>query len=293
MSTSIDFRALAQEIAAAHPDANLYFLLDHAALPGLHRQLTRSSAQWASLFDCSREANALQVAPILVLAGSEGELQVPRSLFSWIREHGTYSSAVVILTSPLGMTTLRDRLAARLDIRLSENMEAMLRFFDPRVLESLLTILPAAQARTFFSPADCWRYVDRTGKLASVVTVFDAIDDFSAPLVLGEEQEFKLFEACEIDQVLDLLRRNMPKLLATLPLADQSTFVCNVIETARQHGISSVFKLSVFATISLSQGEKFMKSLEGVRLIDELKKDESDLLDRLEEFDLDETWSEA
>lgn len=293
MNTPIDFRALAQDIVAAHPNANLYFLMDHAGLPGLHRQLAKSSTQWASLFDCSREASALQVAPLLVLAGSKGELRMPRSLFSWIGEHGTYSSAVVILTSPLEMATLRDRLAARLDIRLPENMEAMLRFFDPRVLESLLTILPAVQAGTFFSPADSWRYVDRTGTLANVVTAFDVVDAFSAPLVLSKEQEFALLEACEIDQVLDLLRHNMPKLLATLALPDQSTFVGKAIGTARQHGIDSVFKFSVFAAISLSQGEHSMTGPKGIRLLDELKQDESDLLDRLETFDLEDTWRQA
>ena len=293
MNTPIDFRALAQDIVTVHPDANLYFLIDHAGLPGLHRQLARSSTQWASLFDCSREASALQVAPFLVLAGSKGELRMPRSLFSWIGEHGTYSSAVVILTSPLDMVTLRDRLAARLDIRLPENMEAMLRFFDPRVLESLLKSLPPGQARTFFSPADSWRYVDRTGMLANVVTAFDVIDDFRAPLVLSEEQEFALLEACEIDQVLDLLRHNMPKLLATLPLPDQATFVGKAIGSARQRGIDSVFKFSLFAAISLSQGEKSMAGTKGIRLLDELNKDESDLHERLETLDLDDTWRQA
>lgn len=166
-------------------------------------------------------------------------------------------------------------------------MEAMLRFFDPRVLESLLTILPTVQARTFFSPADSWRYVDRTGKLASVVTTFSAIDDFSAPLVLSEEQEFTLLEACEVDQVLDLLRQNVPKLLAILPLPDQSIFVCKAIDMARQHGIDSVFKFSVFAAISLSQDEKWMTSPKGIRFLNELKKDESDLHERIEKLDLD------
>lgn len=118
MSTPIDFRALAQDIVASHPDGNLYFLIDHAGLPGLHRQLTSSSTQWASLFDYGREASALQVAPLLVLAGSQVKLRMSRSLFSWIGDRGTYSSAVVLLTSPLDMATLRDRLAARLDISL-------------------------------------------------------------------------------------------------------------------------------------------------------------------------------
>jgi hypothetical protein len=169
----------------------------------------------------------------------------------------------------------------------------MLRFYDPRVLESLLEILPAGQARIFFSPADSWRYVDRTGKLSGVITAFDAVDNFSAPLVLSEQHEFALLEACEVDQVLDLLRQNLPKLIARLPLSDQATFVSKAISTARQHGIDSIFKFSLYAAISLSQGEKCMAGLHGTRLLDELKQDGTDLLDRLETFELGDTGRQA
>jgi hypothetical protein len=290
MSTPIDFRAVAEELLAAHPTSNLYFLLDHAGMPGLHRRLRDSSLPWASLFEGSNEENALQVAPFLVLAGSEGRLRMFRDLFKWIGEHGTYSSSVVMLTSPLDLATLHKRLAARLDLRLLENMEAMLRFFDPRVLESLLRILPTEQARTFFSPADSWRYVDRTGKLVSVTTAFDAQESFVAPLVLGQQQEFALLEACEIDQVLDLLRQNTPALMSTLSLADQSTFVGHAISTARQHGVDSVYKFSLYAAVSLSQGEEFVHGEQAVRFLANLKQDDFGSSDKLKIFDLDEKW---
>ena len=290
MSSHIDFRAVAEGLLAAHPTSNLYFLLDHAGMPGLHRRLRDSSVQWSSLFDGSNEANALRVAPFLVLAGSEGRLRMFRDLFKWIGEHGTYSSSVVMLTSPLDTATLRNRLAARLDVRLSENMEAMLRFFDPRVLESLLRILPAEQARTFFSPAESWRYVDRTGKLVSVTTAFDAQDNFAAPLVLGQQQEFALLEACEIDQVLDLLRQNTPALMATLPLADQSTFVDRAISTARQHGVDSVYKFSLYTAVCLAHGEACVNEPERPGFLDELKRDDLDPAETLGIFDLDKKW---
>lgn len=290
MSIHIDFRAVAEELHAAHPTSNLYFLLDHAGMPGLHRRLRDSAVPWSSLFDGSNEANALQVAPFLVLAGSEGRLRMFRDLFMWIGEHGTYSSSVVMLTSPLDLATLCKRLAPRLDLRLSENMEAMLRFFDPRVLESLLRILPTEQAQMFFSPAESWRYVDRTGKLVSVTTAFDAQDNFVAPLVLGQQQEFALLDACEIDQVLDLLRQNTPALMSTLSLADQSTFVDRAISTARQHGVNSVYKFSLYAAVSLSQGESFVDGEQGARFLEYLKQDDFDSSEKLDTFDLEENW---
>ena len=242
MSAGIDFRAVAEGLLAAHPTSSVYFLIDHAGMPGLHRRLR---GQLRAMVKPVREQQGSErpgSSPFLVLAGRKGRLRIFRDLFAWIGANGTYSSSVVLLTSPLDMANLRRRLAARLDATLSENMEAMLRFYDPRVLESLFRILPAVQARTFFSVAESWAYVDRAGKLASVATTFDPEDNFIAPLVLGEKEEFALLESCEIDQVLDLLRQNVPALMATLPLAEQSTFVDRAIGMARQHGVDAVYK---------------------------------------------------
>jgi hypothetical protein len=255
MTSCIDFRAVAEELLVAHPTSNLYFLLDHAGLPGLHRQLLRTSAKWASLFDNTKEANALAVAPILVLATSEGRLQMSRSLFKWIGENGTYTSTVTMLSSPLGLEPLKSRLAARLNVRLSEDMEAMLRFFDPRVLEGLIKILSAEQAKEFFSPASAWRYVDRTGNLVEIATNFHIQEILSTPLVLSQQQEFALIDASEIDQVIDLLRSNLPKLTAALPLSELYGFVSQKLTQSRQDGIDSILKSTLYIAALLSEGE--------------------------------------
>lgn len=286
MSARIDFRAVTEALLAARPMSSVYFLLDHAGMPGLHRRLRGSTVTWSSLFEGSQEANAVQVAPFLVLAGSEGRLRMFRDMFRWIGENGTYSSSVVMLTSPLDMATLRHRLATRLDLKLSQDMEAMLRFYDPRVLESLFKILPAGQAEAFFSPAESWAYVDRSGKLVSVATVFDANQNFNVPLVLGEKEEFALLEACEIDQVLDLLRQNVPVLMATLPVAEHSTFVDRAIGTAKQYGVDSVYKFSLYAAVGLSQGEAFINGSRGIQFLENLKRDDFDSQDKSEMLDL-------
>ena len=291
MSACIDSRTVAEELLAAHPASNLYFLLDHAGMPGLHRQLLNSSVQWSSLFDGSKEANALQVAPFLVLAGSERQLRMFRNLFKWIGEHGTYSSSVVMLTSPLDMATLRHRLAARLDIRLSENMEAMLRFFDPRVLESIFNALPPHQASTFFSPAEFWRYVDRAGKLVNVATSFDFQETYTPPLVLNAQQEFSLLDACEVDQVLALVRQNVPGLMATLRLSDQSTFVARAIAKARQHGIDSTYKLSLYTVAGLLHGETAINGPQAEEFLNKIKQDDFDLSALPRMIDFEKEWS--
>lgn len=286
MTSHIDFRAVAEELLAVQPSSNLYFLLDAAGLPGLHRQLLKASLKWSSLFESTKEANALHVAPFLILAGSGGQLRMYRSLFDWIGKHGTHSSSVVMLSSPLDMASLRNRLAARLEAKLSENMEVMLRFFDPRVLESLINILPAEQAKVFFSPADTWRYVDRAGKLVSVATAFDINETFAAPLLLGEQEEFALIEACEIDQVLDLLRENLPKLMATLSPPDQAEFVSRAMGTARHQRVNSIYIFSLYAAVLLLKGEAFADRPQWAQFVEELQRDDFDS-NRLDMVDLD------
>jgi hypothetical protein len=287
MSGALDLHRAAQDILAAQPATQLFFLLDHGGLPGLQRRLAHDQAQWASLFDGSRQESALSVAPLLVHAGSAGAVRLSRSLLAWLAEHGTYSSSIILLTSPHDLATLRARLAARLDLKLSQNMDALLRFFDPRVLASLIRILPAAQATPFFSPADSWCYVDRAGKLVSVPTAFDHHERFYPPLVLAESEEFALLAACEIDQVLHLLRETVPIALSALPLSAQPAFVERAIAMAKMKGIDSVFKCSLFAALCLVQGSALMEGAPGQNFLDALTADEEDLLEKMGQFEVD------
>lgn len=277
MTDYIDFRLAAEESLVAHPTSNLYFLLDHSGLPDLHSQLKKTSLKWKSLFDCTPEASALHAAPILILAGSKGHLQMPRVLCEWIGRNGTYTSTVLMLLSPLQLEPLVRRLEARLEVKLSEDIDAMLRFFDPRVFESLTKILDAEQASNFFSSAEAWQYVDRTGRLVWIASSFDANDKFLAPLVLTQQQESELLDASEVDQVLDLLRSNLSTVLAELPPSVQYGFVSQKIETARKIGICSIYKLAIYIAIPLIKGAKFIESPCWQRFLMKLKQDDLQL----------------
>jgi hypothetical protein len=276
MNTYIDFRAVVEESLAAYPTSSSYFLLDHGALPGLHRQLLRSSVEWVSLFEHSKEANALAVAPILILAGHDRHLRMPRSLLRWIEEHGIYTSSVIMLSSRLDIQCMKNRLIRRLDVRLSEEMEVMLRFFDPRVLESLIITLSTDQANTFFSPAEEWRYMDRTGRLNAIISNFSDEENLFTPLVLSQQQEFALLQASEKDQVLDLLRSNVPSLMAALPLAEQHAFVSRRIIEAREGQLNSIWKFALYAAVALLKGEEITENSLWAQFMDKLKQDNCD-----------------
>jgi hypothetical protein len=238
MDTPINFVTVIEEHIAAHPEAQLYFLLDHAGLPGLLRKLDSCRMQWISLFEGTRESAALSAAPILVFAGRQGT-PLPRLFLEWIGQHGAYASAVTLLDSPLAIDVLHRRLVARLDIRLSENMSMMLRFFDPRVLAQLRTTLMAEQASAFFSVASHWWYIDRAGVLVDFDSVVMSIDASCIPLVLSQKQEFALVDASEADQVLAQLHRIVPNLMGGIPLSERYEVVVKNIIAARKKGLTS------------------------------------------------------
>lgn len=255
-----DIRAFAEEQLALNKKVNLYFLLDHAGMPGLCRKLRGSSTAWWSLFEGTREEAALSVAPVLVLIGESGHLRIPRRLLDWIRDHGQYASAVIMLASPETPASIRSRLEARLNAKLSEDMDAMLRFFDPRVLEQLQKVLSVEQARLFFSPAEKWWYVDRSGKFVGHDAEFDPVEKFELPLALSEDQEFQLLEASEPDQVLGVLRENASFLVSSLPLHTQYQYVVRQIQAARELGLSSTVDFVLYSAAALSNGEDFPAS---------------------------------
>jgi hypothetical protein len=255
MSLYIDFRGFADNCVAENENSNLYFLLDHGGLPGLHQQLLTFSVSWASLFDGTNESNALAVAPMLVPVGREGRVQLPVGLFRWLSEHGSYSSSVIILLSPLDLAELKDRLAFRLNIRLSENTDAMLRFFDPRVFQSLIGVLNVDQANNFLGVAQRWWYVDRGGELNCINSNFNDGASLDELLILDASQEFSMVDSCEVDHILMSLRENAPDLLRKINLPLQYEFVKSNINEARNCGLQSVEDLILYNVAALTVGE--------------------------------------
>jgi hypothetical protein len=292
MSLYIDLRTVAQESLADRPESNLYLLLDHGGLPGLHRQLQKSSVEWVSLFDCTNEANALVVAPILILIGSDGKLQMSRSLFEWIGKNGTYTSTVIMLSSPLQIESLRNRLTARLDVRISEDMKAMLRFFDPRIFEGLMNVLDAEQLAKFLAPASKWWYIDRAGKVIRVESTFNAADESAAPLELSAKQEFDLIDASDPDRVLASLRENVPDLIKKQPLSAHYDFVVTNLQAARSAGLSSFADLVLYNIVVLKKGLDFIQSATWLSLLNDVKSKSADFMAVALSLDIDETRGE-
>jgi hypothetical protein len=234
----------------------LYGLIDHAGLPGLAARLTESASEWMSLFD-SEDPDTLSVAPLLFRIGTGQDGIQQRRLVRWLVQQGTYASSIVLMASPLPLQPLAHRLTERLAAVLPENMDILLRFFDPRIFEQLMVVLSPEQKQAFLSVAQHWWFVDRRGHLQEVAATFCAEDDFTPPLALSAVQESALLDASEPDQVAQLLQTGAPDDYETLRPGERHDFILRHIAAARGIGIKATHELSLYCALALLHGERF------------------------------------
>jgi hypothetical protein len=211
-----------------------------------------------------------------------------RFLFEWIGKNGTYTSTVIMLSSPLQIESLKTRLTARLEVRISEDMRAMLRFFDPRTFEGLMTVLSPEQLTTFLAPAERWWYIDRTGKIVSVDAKFNVADELAMSLVLSAKQEFDLIDTSEPDRVLASLRENAPDLIQKQPVPAQYDFVATNLQSARSAGLTSLADFVLYNIVVLIKGVDFTKGETWSRLMDQVKLKRVDFMEMISSLDIDE-----
>ena len=200
-----------ETFSATSADLRFYALINHGGMPGLVKQLTQAKHQWCSLFHGSTEENAMSVAPILLPLERNPTSGTGQRMLNWISERSTYSNSLLLLASPLSLEALAHRLTSRLDAVLPGNINVMLRYFDTRIFAELMTVLDATQKAAFFSPASQWWYVDRRGALQSVSATFAPHDQWATPLALNMEQQNRLIDASEPDQIAELLQNSAPR----------------------------------------------------------------------------------
>lgn len=257
MLTSQSIRDVHAAHALKHANDSLYFLIDHAGMPGLHRELRKARFKWVSLFEGTKQASALSVAPLLICIGAASEAMRDDFFMRWVCERGKYSSSLLLIASPLPIRALATKLTARLDAQISEQMDVLLRYFDPRVFEQLMRSLSIEQRTTFLSVANAWWFVDRTGELHAIEVQYSALDSFCAPLPLSARQEHELLDASEPDQVEAQLRHSVPNEFTRQLGAQRHQFLTRHIGAAREFQITSTRELALYCALALVQGADF------------------------------------
>jgi hypothetical protein len=146
---------IATSAPEAHPVDYTYALLDCAAHDDAFAQLNAAfpTACWQSLFDGTPEAHLHSAAPLLIaldLAAGDN------TIIAWLIEKERQQPSVTWIKSRYALPTLAMMLARRLQCRINDDEEVVLRFYDPRILLGLSAALTVAQKKFFFAPVTSW-----------------------------------------------------------------------------------------------------------------------------------------
>jgi hypothetical protein len=191
---------------------------------------------------------------LLALRTGTGRALQLQKLEDWAwRTHG-----VSWLETPLAIAELAAWLARRLEVTLTQDQAAVLRFSDARILQTLAQVLDTEQHTQFFAPVARWWHFDRRHQLQCLHGAGAmGPDAWPSPWHISEPQELALMQAAEPDTVLALLQEQAPAALAEVPANTRHAFAQAQIEAARHWGIDDAPHQAVFALLALQHGEKF------------------------------------
>lgn len=170
------------------------------------------------------------------------------------------------------MPALARRLALRLNAVLPDQMEVMLRFFDPRVFEQLMLVFSTPEKQAFLDLGSSWFLLDRSGKLLRYPSIFSTDDKWPILFELSVTQQDALIDSCEPDQIAELLRSGVPDVYRSVPLQEQHEFIVRNVALARSFGIHATHELSFFCALALLLGERFVEDKQWSLALDEVRK---------------------
>lgn len=258
MGINPDLMVVAEEYLANRRESNIYLLLDQTGLSELASKQLMSAVKWESLFEGTGARVPISAAPVVAAIGGYHALRTYTSLLRRIATCNAFISTVAMFASPEPIDLVLKRLIVRLDVVLSDDVNALLRFYDPRILEALVKTLSAEQAENFFGLASRWWYIDRAGKLQQIESAFRANYEKETLLRLSADQEFSLIDATEPDRVLSLLQKNVPRLIASIPTPEQHGFTArNIYFATKECGLRSTSDYVLYCALVLVHGDDF------------------------------------
>lgn len=181
-----------------------------------------------------RRAEAERASPwLLNTTGSD-------IVLNWTARLATQHSAVTWLVSPLDMSALTEALSHRMDARLPDGDDVLLRFFDPRVLPVLHRVLDPQQRAAFFSIASEWSFVGRDRQVQRLDSVIPGpTHTFGPPLSLTMQQFTELLDAAEVDAVMPEVVRQAPEEFLAIPAPKRAAFTQTWLDRATSLGLSA------------------------------------------------------
>jgi hypothetical protein len=173
-------------------------------------------------------------------------------------DEGCYGTALSVIDSNLSLRDLASALTARCEAQLPENYDVLLRYFDTRIMATLIQVLSPVELETFFSCAQSWWYSDRNGVLVQAISAdVPRSEKFASPLRLTVDQQNAFIQAGETDAVIDVLVQSKVEPLLDMPYPERYPIVHRYLEAARGWRLSSPRDLASYCTLALLHGEGF------------------------------------
>ncbi len=257
----------------AEPNSHRYLIVDAAATRPTNLaqelRLGHSGIDILTGADCVWKDSA---SPILVELPAGASSESVRRIASEALRKWRYANCFVFLETTYAPRDAAAMLCERTQAVLPDEMEVVLRFFDPRVFSALVRHLNADALNSFLSGATRWAIPGRRGELQMIERKpSKSVASFVAPLRLSSAEEAAMIDAGEADAMVDLLlNQNNAQLLTMIP-PEQYESVSSALAQAHGFAIEQTPDQAMFCAIALALGLDFQTQEPWDKLLQEVK----------------------
>jgi hypothetical protein len=244
--------------AGSDEPLSLYALVDGSLNPGVLQLVSKREAAWQCLYpDSMVESASPSIAPYLIeiRLDDQGQAALARALLR-MSEH---TDLVVWVASRMSLPHLTRYLQSFAEVGLADGRQALLRYYDPLILNTLLVALTPEQLGQFVAPFRALRYW--RGQWVDVAGLDrdpDSLDVHIDSLKLTAEQQQRLAMATLAESVFHEIE---DELLPPMSAVDSRTCIAHTRELLDRafdrYGLRNVDDLTLFTLVGLNVSREF------------------------------------
>lgn len=251
--------AMGKALLAASIDNRMrtFVLIDGALLgdlPSSVRRFWSSRTGQSLLAAASDEVGA--VGPLLYFIDAPEHKECLPALLCDLNT-GRISGSVIL--SDREPVELARRLSALVDVRLSDETDMVMRFFDPRVLPFWMGLLTPAYRRHIGSAVVSWFFWTHDFDIQTVQFGREAQTQppLELPMRLNLDAENALLNACFPFTMIERIRAEDSSALQRLGVSQRYAFFQQQIARAQDHGLSAQGELEAYCCTAIEFGAAF------------------------------------
>lgn len=199
----------------------------------------------ASLYAKRHEAVAASIGPLLV--------QPDVTQAEWLWKIGQAYHAVSWVWTVRSIEDMAQHLAYWLDAQTDDGLDFLLRYYDPRQAEPMLTLMGEDVLRGMLRSNEQWSWVDPWNRACSLELApgKPAPRPASPPWILTQTQTDAVMRLCEPGPLLDALIQRVPTLLARWTRPTPYALACHLSRVAAAHGLTTFERQFCYALDAL------------------------------------------